>query len=285
MLLAALAFVPYVATPAIVQAQDLNLSPFPIADGLSVSRGRIDPSRSEAMALSPEDTCTLVREAWGWPNCQGIDGFIIDTTSSTDSMMIYAPDSNGYVTFDDWTDEGVTELMAAIEADLRLGAEGQSASLGYPVLFKGWRVPPTLDRERAIMYYATDWQFDQDRTINVSVTQFDRSGFIEFNLIPIDSNMSEEKMRGLIIDNLALYQPVAEQSYASFVTGDKVAAVGALGLLGTFFGVKYGKAAGGFLVALLAFGKKFLIFGIMGVVALGGMFKRMLLRPKRDPDV
>ena len=93
------------------------------------------------------------------------------------------------------------------------------------------------------MYYATDIGWDGDLSINVKAVVFDRRGFVTFSLVPIDLNMDESQMLTTINAVLDKYQPKSEEGYSSFVSGDKVAVVGAVGVLATLAGVKYGKGA------------------------------------------
>jgi len=80
----------------------------------------------------------------------------------------------------------------------------------------------------------------------------------------------------MIVDEVtSSYSPSYKQSYFDFKSGDKVAAVGALGVLAGVLGVKYGKAVATGLFALAAvFLKKFwfLIF-IVPVVLWAGIKK------------
>lgn len=86
---------------------------------------------------------------------------------------------------------------------------------------------------------------------------FDRQGYVPFRLIPESANLSEVELQRLVEISLDAYQPKAQQAYFDFQDGDKVAAVGALGVLATLVGVKYGKtAATGFVAILLLFLKK-----------------------------
>ncbi|MEM7644138.1 MAG: DUF2167 domain-containing protein [Pseudomonadota bacterium] len=280
------AFLPFVGTPAIVHAQETTFTPLPITGGLNVSRGQYTPENQGAFTLAAEDYCDLLINGWGWPDCDGIDAFVFDSTEATDSLILYTPDSSGYVTFEDWTPDAAEALVGEIETALLASARDQSARTGTDIRFLGWRVPPTLDREAQTMFYATDWSFDGDVSINVSATLFDRRGYVEASMIPFSTDLDAAQVQALIRENVAGYVPTQGQDYASFVTGDKVAAVGALGLLGGFFGVKYGKAAAGGLMAALLAGKKFIGIALIALLAAGGAILRGLvgLFGRRDPE-
>ena len=272
------AFLPFVSIPAIVHAQETQFTPLAITDGLNVSRGRFTPESPDAFTLPPEQVCDLVINGWGWTDCAGIDAFVIGSTPETDSIILREPVSDGYVAFDDWTQDGADELSQQIEADLKASARGQSERTGQRIEFVGWRVDPTLDRDEQIMFYATDWSFDGDVTTNVNATFFDRRGYVVAEIIPYESTLDSARIAAIIRENRDAYHPAEGQDYASFVTGDKVAAVGALGLLGAFFGIKYGKAAAGGLAALLLFAKKFIVVIAVAALAAGGALFRAIGR-------
>ncbi|MEM9796938.1 MAG: DUF2167 domain-containing protein [Pseudomonadota bacterium] len=280
LILTLMSFVPFAGVPAITHAQEAASGPFTTAAPVNVSRGQIVPSDPETFSVPKTDYCPVVSQDWGWGHCEGIDAFLVASTPKTDSMIVNTPVSDGYVTFDDWTEESAAALIVEIEASLRASASEQQRIAGYPIEFAGWRVSPTLDRDRSIMYYATDWIFDGEPTINIFATQFDRYGYVDFSVIPVATDIGAAEVKSLIVDNLALYQPAPQQDYASFQSGDKVAAVGALGLLGSFFGVKYGKAAAGGIAAALVFLKKFGIVIVLAALGLGaklfGGLRRML---------
>lgn len=264
-----ISFLPYVAIPAIAQAQ-VNFDPLPASGGVNLQAGSFTPPNSEAFTLPKGQVCTLVTEEWGWEDCVGIDRMVFVSTPETDNLMIMTPNRDGYVEMDDWTEEDAAEMIRQIEASLKKSAISQSERTGDDIEFRGWRVRPTLDRQNHFLYYATDWSFNGDITTNIKATVFDRRGYIVMAMVPLDSALNSAGVNNLIRANLQGYSPSLGESYSSFVTGDKVAAVGALGVLGTLVGVKYGKAiAGGALVFLLALAKKFFI--VIPLVVLGGI--------------
>lgn len=276
------AFLPYVAMPVIAHAQE-SFDPLSVSDGVRLHSGIFRPLNPDAFTLPKEQVCTIVIEDWGWSSCVDVDALIVGPSEHADNVLFEVPNRDGYIKPDEWTDEAAKEMIEHLSASLRESAKVQGERTGEDVRFIGWRVKPTLDRENGFLYYATDWTFDGHPTMNISSWVLDRRGYIPMNIVPRDSDLGVMGVRELIVTNLASYEPNVGESYSSFVAGDKVAAVGALGLLGTFFGVKYGKAAAGGIIAIaLAFAKKFFI--IIPLVALGalgalwGAIKRLFVR-------
>lgn len=71
------------------------------------------------------------------------------------------------------------------------------------------------------------------------------------------------------------YKTNASQGYAEFVTGDKVAAVGAVGVLATLVGVKYSKGIAAWLFVVgLAFAKKAWFLILLPLFWLKNLFRK-----------
>jgi len=278
------ALVPYVSEPAIVYAQTGTMNPVLFTEPLSLSRGEIFPKFENSFYLTSEDYCKLVKSEWGWSDCSGIDAFLLQTTPETDTVIIEEANSDGHVKFDDWNSGERDKAISEIEVELRNFMKAQSKALGTEVKFLGWRAYPTLNQSSNILYYATDVSFGGDVSINVKASVFDRKGYITFVMVPKDNNLNASQIEDLILENTSLYKSRVSEKYASFSTGDKVAAAGAVGVLATLVGVKYGKAAAtGFFVLLLAFAKKAVFLLVVPIFWFFGSIKRMF-SSKKDAD-
>ena len=271
------AFVSFATGPAIVTAQEFN--PVPFTEPLSVSRGNFIPNGLEAHVFSKEDTCTIAYNYWGWQDCSFIDAYIEYSESDIENVMIELPDSSGYVEFDDWDSSERETVIREIEETTRRGLAEQSAQLGIPISFVGWAVYPTLDQERKIMYYALELDWDGESVINIDASVFDRRGYVTFSVVPYVTSVTEASTRMMIVDVLGQYEPTEGQSYASFVSGDQVAAVGAVGVLAALAGIQYGKGtSAGILAAALVILKKawfLLLFPFIWI-------KKLFTRNQRD---
>ena len=94
-------------------------------------------------------------------------------------------------------------------------------------------------------------------------------------LIPRDSNLDGSAIERIVLDAAAHYSPATTEDYRSFVSGDKVAAAGAVGVLATLIGVKYSKGAVvGAMLVLLALLKKAWILILLPLYWIKNLFTR-----------
>ena len=267
------AFVSFSTQPAIVQAQELN--PVPFTEALNVSRGSVTPGSQDAVYLTQKDMCAYVTQSWGWSDCSGVDAMIWGQVPGADTTIIEEPNSAGYVTFEDWEGEDKDEVIAEIERSLRIGLEEQAKATGSDIAFTGWSVYPTLDREKQMMYYATNLRWDGVDNVNITATVFDRRGYVEFMIIPSAASVTAAETEALITKTLASYTPAPGESYASWVSGDKVAAVGAVGVLAALAGIQYSKgAATGLMAMLILFLKKAWFILLVPLIWLKNLARR-----------
>ena len=273
------ALLPYVSMPAIVHAQGGNVNPILFTEPMKLSRGDFMPESQNSFYLEDDDYCKIAVEDWGWQGCPPIEAFVLFSTEDTDTLMIDPPNSDGFVKLDDWKSEDRDSEISQIENEIRASLVSQSERLGQPVSFAGWKVYPTLDEEAGVLYYSTDIDFGGEISTNVKATKFDRRGYIIFNLVPISPDLSAQEIDKMIQENLALYTPKESETRAAFQAGDKVAAVGALGVLATLVGVKYGKsAATGFLAAAAILLKKFWFILLLPIFWLKSFVARLFNR-------
>ena len=264
----------FASGPAIVHAQNREFAPVVFSESLDLSRGRLLPGTTDGLILSRGDYCYLMLEEWGWESCDGIDAVIVGHLDATDTTMIAEPNSAGFVRFDDWESADRDSEIARIEAGLERSLAVQSERTGDDIRFLGWRSYPTLNPARHYMYYATDISWNGSLQTNIRATVFDRKGYVVFTIVPIAADPTAGEIEAMIDATLNRYVPAAEQSYAAFVTGDKVATAGAIGVLATMMGVKYGKSAtAGFMAALLLIAKKAWFVLLLPLVWLKRLFR------------
>lgn len=247
----------FVSEPAIVTAQENPYSPVNFTEPLSLSRGKISPVSPDSIYLEEKDRCNLLINEWGWSSCEGIDAMIFGLAPGIDNIMVEAPVSDGYVKFDDWESSDRQEEIDAIWNDYAEGARQQGKALGQRIEPVRWYVYPTLNKEKSYLYYAILIDWEGEMVINAKASLFDRRGYIPISVTPESTSLSEAELQELVEISLDAYQAHNQQSYFDFQDGDKVAAVGAMGVLATLVGVKYGKAAAaGIIGILLVFLKK-----------------------------
>ena len=242
-------------TPSIAQSQEYDWQQF--NDKLPLTRGTFHTGGQYSLWLPQNDYCMLVKTEWGWDSCAGIDAFIVNPTASVDTLIVGKPDNSGYVKFDDWKSSDKDESIKQIEDELRKSVKQQAEKSSANIQFLGWHTYPKLNEENKFLYYATKLNWDGETQLNVKASVFDRRGYVEFNFVPIETNVSSPAIERMIAETLGLYKPDLNETYASFTAGDKVSEVGVLGVLATLAGVKWGKvAATGLVAVFLAFAKK-----------------------------
>jgi uncharacterized membrane-anchored protein len=242
----------FLGQPAIVHAEDTDYHPQNFTQPLSAARGTITPAGGGATYLKPEDRCDLVVKEFGWDRsqCGTIDQLIFDFKPGIDNMTVEKPVSDGYVSLADWDSANRGDEIGSIEESFRDSVKAQSDRLEQDIRFEGWLVYPQVDKDRNILYYANILNWAGDRTINISVSIFDREGYIPIKIVPTDGNITSNAVQEIVEASTAAYKPQLGSSYFEFSSGDKVAGYGALGVLATMLGIKYGKAAGAGLIAL-----------------------------------
>ena len=172
----------------------------------------------------------------------------------------------GYVRMDDWDELDVDELWESYVQ----GAREQSRLFGYDVKPLRWVVEPTLDREKAVAYYALEVQFGEEAPlINMIVFDFGRYGYEQMTLVQDSSAFPAAGASGIATRIADAYAFGPESDYGDFREGDMVAAVGAGGLIAAALGVKFGK---GILALALIFAKKFWFVFLLIPVALWKFF-------------
>ena len=263
----------FLSEPAIVQAQDNPYSPLNFTEPLSLYRGKISPVSPDAVYLDDKDRCDLLKNEWGWQSCDGIEAMIFGLAPGIDTVIIEKPNSEGFVNFDDWEDADRQDEIDAIWNDFVEGSKAQGEALGQSIVPVKWHVYPTLNKDKSYLYYAILIDWDGEMVINAKASLFDRQGYIPVRVIPDSSELSEAELQRLVEISLGAYEAEAKQAYFDFQDGDKIAAVGALGVLAALVGVKYGKAAAtGIIAILLLFLKKAWFLLLIPLVFLKKLF-------------
>lgn len=255
----------FITDPAITIAKTNPVNPINFTKQLSLSRGDLSPVSTYSVYYSRSDTCTMLVQEMGWneASCENFENIVLGHIKGIDTLIIEKPNSEGLVKLNDWDAEKSDDKIQAIWDDFVSGSKSQSENLGVDIRPIKWLVYPTVNAEKRYLFYATLIQWGSDRIVNVKASLFDRFGYITFRIVPDNEQISEEELVSLVESTLNSYSPHPQQSYSDFKSGDKIAAAGALGVLASLVGVKYGKAiATGALAVALAFAKKlwFLIF-------------------------
>jgi uncharacterized membrane-anchored protein len=272
----------FLAQAAIVRAEDANYHPQSFTQPLSAARGTINPAGGDAFYLKPEDRCDLVVKEFGWDRdqCGTIDQLIFGFTPEIDNLTVEKPVSDGYVSLADWDSSDRSAEISSIEDTFKESVKAQSERSGQEIRFDGWLVYPQIDKAKNILYYANILNWGGERTINISMSIFDRQGYVPMKIVPVNGNVTSDDVQKIVAASAAAYKPQAGAAYFDFSSGDKIAGYGALGVLATMLGVKYGGAASAGLIALaLVVLKKGAFILLLPLVWLRRLFSR---RKKAD---
>jgi len=265
-------------TPVIVHAEG-NYNFVNFTEPLKTERGELAPIGPDAAVLSDADFCKAATVEWGWESCDGVDQAAFNMGPDIDTMMLQKPVSEGYVKLDDFEGENAKEAIDSIEANLKEALVAQSKRIGKSIAFKGWRVYPTADRQRNLIFYALDTTWDGEPVTSIKAMLLDRYGYLTMEVIPVSHDLGAQQVKSVLDRAVAAYSSKPQAAYSSFESGDKVAAYGGLGVLAAVLGVKYGKAATAGLIAIvLVLLKKAGFILIVPFLALGGLFRRLFGR-------
>jgi uncharacterized membrane-anchored protein len=255
----------YLAVPTLAPAEVLDEDFLPFTESLPLSRGRLAEGSPESFYLTHKKTCEFVVSEFGWSkaDCPELENIIGNYRAGVDSVIIEKPNSQGYVKLDDWDEGDRDEQIKSLWDELVESSKAQSKEVGETIQPVRWVVYPTLNKRKQTLVYAFLIQWGDAQVINIKATLFDRKGYVVFRIVPDREDLTQDQMLAMVDTVLDSYHPSAGANYAEFSSGDKIAAVGAVGVLAGLLGVKYGKAAGlGLIAVVLAVAKKawFLIF-------------------------
>ena len=221
--------------------------------------------------LQGDDACTFDRLINAEESC-AVDAIVFPPEETAIDTIYYLPPAEiGYVDMEEWTEDANNDIDA-IWASFVEGAKAQSERIGYQVTPLKWVLYPTLNKDTKVMTYGILLDFGGQQVINLHAIKFTRSGYVEMNIVTGEDMLAAT---GRSFDDVATYTsatyaPESGFRYADFKDGDKIAAVGAVGVLASVMGVEYTKkgtlAAIG--AAILLFAKKawFLLLAIPAAI-------------------
>lgn len=231
----------FVSEPVLAQTTTTPYAPINFTEPLKLSRGNLTPISPGGVYLDRDDRCRLVVDEFGWDNCIGLDALVFALVPEIDNLVVLEPTDDGHVKFDDWDSEDRDAEIADIWEGLEAGLKAQGDKLGVTIRALGWAAYPTLNKEKSYMYYANHIEWDGEKQTNIKATLFDRYGYTTIFFVPVAEELTEAEIGALVALTMDAYRANPGVSYVDFQDGDKVAAVGAVGVLATLLGVKYGK--------------------------------------------
>ncbi len=263
------------ANIALLKAQESKYHPLDFTKALVLTRGKIHPIAPGSKYLNKTEACEFLKEIDGWKKCENIDLFISPLSPEIDNLIVSSPNTSGYVKFDDWNDKDKSRAIEQIWNSFIEATKIQGEALGEKITPIKWYIYPTLNKSKAYMYYAILMNWNGTNVINVKASLFDRSGYIPFTFVPDKSDISQQELQRLLEITLSSYESNKNQSYSKFSNGDKIALGGALGVLATLVGVKFGKVAALGIAALaLAILKKLWFLSFIPLVWFKKLFSR-----------
>jgi uncharacterized membrane-anchored protein len=273
-----IAIAAYLTTPALVHAEVSEADVMVFTRPLPLSRGTLAPPGSEeSLYLTHKGSCDYVVGELGWSkeSCNQLENIITSYRPGIDSVLISKPNSEGFVKFDDWDKEDRDDEIKDLWDQMVEGSKEQSKTAGQTITLERWLIYPTLDKQKKTLIYAFLINWGGQPVVNIKASLFDRKGYVAFSIVPNDDTLTQEQMIDMVDNVLSGYTPTSGVNYADFSSGDKVAAVGAVGVLAGLLGVKYGKAAAmGLVAVVLAFVKKLWFLIVMPFLWLFKKFRK-----------
>ncbi len=260
------------------QLNDVRSRAMSVSQGVDVAGARI--MAADGRLLKGEDACTFSRLLNADPVCTTEAILFPGVGTGIDSIYYSAPEEIGYVNMDDWTEDATSHIDEIWDSYVE-GAKAQSERIGYPVVPVKWVLYPTLNKAEKVMTYGILLDFDGSRVINLVSVKFTRKGYVVMEIVTDESILAAENATYDSVSVYAsdTYNPAAGWRYADFKDGDKVAAIGAVGVLASVIGVKYSKGWLAGLGAMIAlFAKKLWVLLLVIPAAIWGGIKKLFGR-------
>ena len=215
-------------------------------------------------------------ELYGNPPDDDILAAVQPITDEENWTLIFEFDPIGYVDDADKESLDADELMSQFRAGIEPGNEARRSMGLEEMRSMGWREPPFYDAATNNLTWALSLQFKQTgETINRDIRLLGRRGVMQATLVcdPVEYDIAIPQVDQLLTG----FEFTDGNQYAQWVSGDKVASVGLMGLIAG--GAAVGAAKTGLLAKLgllLAKGGKAIVVGLVAVVAgIGSVFKNL----------
>lgn len=222
--------------------------------------------------LNGEDASKLMQAYGNLPS--DYEGLI--ATNDLGWLVLFQFDPTGYVKDDEKDELNPDELLAQMKANQVEGNRYREQQGLTPMYIDGWAMEPrynerTNNLEWGLLLRSGD---NPQQFVNYETKLLGREGVMEVTLICDIEDM--QMILPTYQDLLLGHQYKEGKSYAEYRQGDKIAEYGLTALIAG--GAIYGAAKLGFLGTILAFGKKFFKFIVIGLVAIGAAFRKFFAR-------
>lgn len=269
------------AAPAAEEESGMTAEQFlatlsPKSGDIALPGGKAQLKLSDAFQyLDPEDSARLLVDAWGNPPraAESVLGMILPADTSPLSeggwgvVITYSDD--GHVADEDADKIDYADVLKGMQDDTKESNKLREQNGFGSVDLVGWAEDPHYDKLSHKIYWAKDLQFGdaEEHTLNYAVRVLGREGVLELNAVANLNQLSAIKpdMRQIV----AFTEFTEGNRYQDYnASTDKTAAYGLAALVAGGVAAKAGLFAK-LGVMLLAF-KKFIIIGVIGVIALFG---------------
>jgi uncharacterized membrane-anchored protein len=230
--------------------------------------------------LPANEARIVLSEAWGNPPDAGqnVLGMVFPAgkTFADDTWgAVVTYEATGYVNDSDAASTDYNELMTQMQAgESELNAE--LTRQGFPTQHVvGWAQSPAYDARTHSVVWARNIQFggQAENTLNYDIRLLGRRGVLSLNMVTTMSKLAETRAAAGRFASAAEFTP--GERYADFQPGtDRVAEYGIAGLIAAGVGATIAKKAG-LLALILAFGKKAIVFILLGVALLWKRIRRL----------
>lgn len=236
--------------------------------------------------LAPDDTERVLTMAWGNPSGSGTLGMIFPSDAGPLDEngwgVVLTYDDSGYVSDKDADEIDYKELLSGMQEESQADNE-ERAKLGYSTVdLVGWAEQPAYDSSTHKMYWAKELRFEGNdfNTLNYNVRVLGRSGVLVLNAVAGMNQLGQVK--NSMKDVTAFTNFLPGHRYEDFdASTDRVAEYGIAALIGGAAAAKIGLFAK--IGALLIAAKKFLIIGLIAVVAVITSLVRKKKKPQTNP--
>ncbi len=163
-------------------------------------------------------------------------------------------------------------MLAAIKKGNEYGNEQRKKMGAPPLTITGWEQPPKYNEETHNLEWAIRGESEGTPIVNYNTRLLGRKGVMEVSLVvePDKLTATLPTYQGLLKE----YAFLAGQTYAEYKSGDKIAKYGLAALVTG--GAVAVAAKTGLLATLVLFFKKGWKLLVIGVVAVGAFFKRLI---------
>jgi len=236
--------------------------------------------------LNPKDAERVLVDAWGNPPGYDSLGMILPAGMNPASQdawgVLVTYDEDGHVKDDDAESINYDDLLNDMKENLETANEERKKQ-GYSRLtLVGWAEKPTYDKLSHKLYWAKELDSENapEHTLNYNIRVLGRKGVLVLNAI---AGMSQiDMIKSEMKTVLASTEFTRGNTYADFDSSvDKTAEYGIAALVAGGVAAKLGLF--GKLFALLLAFKKFLIIGVVAVMA--GIKKFLGMKKAKQPQV